>query len=132
MKFPKITSAPLTQLPTDSSELTPQENYIFEKIFQPEIQMFMNEQSKKVVQANLEEAKEKHSNEHHHSDNHSEKSLKKKAIIAFLFTVIIILLCMSPVPSIISSSMTSSKNKFFIISLVIFVLAFMFIPKFIK
>ena len=137
MKFPKITSAPLTQLPTDSSELTPQENYIFEKIFQPEIQMFMNEQSKKMALANLEDPKEKnnnkndHNQEHNH-DHHKAKSFKSKFIIAFLFTVILVLLCMSPVPSMISSTMTSSRNKFFIISLVIFIVAFMFIPKFIK
>jgi len=137
MKFPKITSAPLTQLPTDSSELTPQENYIFEKIFQPEIQMFMNEQSKKMALANLEDPKEKHNNKNdhkqeHNHDHHKPKSFKSKFIIAFLFTVILVLLCMSPVPSMISSTMTSSRNKFFIISLVIFIVAFMFIPKFIK
>jgi len=126
MKFPKITSAPLTQLPADSSELTPQENYIFEKIFQPEIQMFMAEQSKQMPQKGMRH------NDENNDEHNNEKPLMKKLIIAFVFTAIIILFSMSPVPSMLSSCMTSSRNLFFIICLLLFVVAFMFIPKFIK
>lgn len=127
MKFPKITSAPLTQLPTDSSELTPQENYIFEKIFQPEVQMFMTEQSKRMAQKDLEEPKEKHTDKHH-----EHKPMSRKLLIAFIFTLFIVVFSISPMPSMISSSLTSSRKLFFAIVLAIMVASFMFIPKFIK
>ena len=133
MKFPKITSAPLTQLPTDSSELTPQENYIFEKIFQPEVQMFMTEQSKRMAQKDLEEPKDKHTDKHTDNHKHHErKSVGKKLLIAFLFTLIIVVFSLSPLPSTISSSFSTSRNLFYVIVLAIMVASFMFIPKFIK
>lgn len=130
MKFPKVASIQINQLPTDSSAMTPQEKYIFDTIFLPEVneferssQMYQQEQLQNQKQNQNEMVQ--HSKDH---DNHDKKKhchpFGKKLFISVLLTAIIIVFAISPLPSLIKGSMVSPVILSAVI-LGIFVLSFL-------
>ena len=130
MKFPKVSSVPIVQLPTDSSVLTPQEKYIFDTIFLPEV----NEFEKSSQAHELMKQKE---NSNLASQSQPEKETKKshpfgkKLIISLLLTAIVIVFAISPIPSLVRTS-TSSPIILSGIIFSLFAVSFLFLQSYIN
>jgi len=125
MKFPKISSVDLTSLPTDSSELTAQEKYIFDTVFEPEVKMFSQDYSKNFSQPPMmqQTIKEHFGYKTHHS-------LVKRITISLALTLIILLYSISPLPSMMSLKFNSVFT--YVMFLAVFLLCFLVLSKFIK
>lgn len=106
MKFPKVSSVPIVQLPTDSSVLTAQEKYIFDTIFIPEVNEFeRSSQAHELMTQKAKETLESHSKQEKETKNCH--SFGKKFIISILLTAIVIIFAISPIPSLVRKSTTS-------------------------
>lgn len=118
MIFPKITSVPFFQLPTDSSELTQQEDYLFKSIFSKT----PNTQSSivKTEQPNSSQT------------STESKSLTKKILISIIITTIIIIYSYSPIPCLLTDMMKKSSYYTFTSIIAILFASFFFLTKFIK
>lgn len=130
MKFPKVSSVSIVQLPTDSSVLTPQEKYIFDTIFLPEVNEFemssqahelMKQKENAILSAQSETEKE------------TKKShpFGKKLIISILLTAIVIIFAISPIPSLVRTS-TSSPIILSGIIFSLFAVSFLFLQSYIN
>lgn len=123
MKFPIIQSVDLNKLPTDSSELTSQEKYIFETIFQPDVQMYREQTIQQPLQQGIIS---------NFKDQIKSRSLIKKIIVSLALTGIIVLYSWSPAPCIISSFLRNSPMYILTMVIVLFILSFFLLEKFIK
>lgn len=132
MKFPKIASIEINQLPTDSSILTPQEKYIFDTIFLPEVNEFeKSSQQHDLLQQQLQQNHQLAS--HSQLEKHSRKchSFGKKFIISILLTVIVIIFAISPLPTFVRSC-TSSPMIISILIFAIFAISFLFLQPYVN
>ena len=136
MKFPKVASVDLSQLPTDSSELTPQESYIFSTIFQPEIdaynQLKMQSQNNNTNMQQLQSNQQPQLKEHLSKKSSKNMSVKTRMLLSLMFVVLIVVFSVTPIPNTIGSMMKNSPLYFAIIVLILFVLSFMLFTRYIK
>ncbi len=130
MKFPKVSSVPIVQLPTDSSVLTPQEKYIFDTIFLPEVNEFeRSSQAHDLMTQKAKETLESHSKQEKETKNCH--TFGKKFIISVLLTAIVIIFAISPIPSLIRTS-TSSPIILSGIIFSLFAVSFLFLQTYIN
>jgi len=146
MKFPKVASVDLSQFPTDSSELTPQENYIFNTIFQPEInaynEMRMQNQSNNQSlrqQPNSQDPSNPHAKQSQQQlKDHQGKKISKnmpiktRLLLSLMFVILIVVFSLTPIPNSIGNMLKNSPIYFAMIVLVLFLFAFMILTKYIK
>jgi cation transport ATPase len=138
MKFPKVTSIQINQLPTDSSVMTPQEKYIFDTIFLPEVdefekssQLYQEQQQNLQKQLLSSQSQDKLQTKEH---NHNEKSCHpfgKKLLISIVLTALIIVFAISPLPSLVKGS-TSSPVILSAIIFAVFAVSFLFFQSYVK
>jgi cation transport ATPase len=112
MKFPKVASIQINQLPTDSSAMTPQEKYIFDTIFLPEVNEFerssqMYQQQQLLQNQNQLQKAENTQDQDKDATKKASHPFGKKLFISVLLTAIIIVFAISPLPSLIKGSMVS-------------------------
>jgi p-aminobenzoyl-glutamate transporter AbgT len=136
MKFPKVASVDLSQLPTDSSELTPQESYIFSTIFQPEIdaynQLKNQSQNNNTNMQQLQSNQQPQLKEHLSKKSSKNMSVKTRMLLSLMFVVLIVIFSITPIPNTIGSMMKNSPLYFGLIVLILFVLSFMLFTRYIK
>lgn len=141
MKFPKVASVDLSQLPTDSSELTPQESYIFNTIFQPEIDAYnqtrmqtQNNNGSKQQQSQLQDPQQYQQLKEHQAKKGSKNNMcvKSRMLLSLMFVILIVIFSITPIPNTIGSMMKNSPMYFAIIVLVLFALSFMLFTRYIK
>lgn len=121
MIFPKITSVPFFQLPTDTSELTQQEDYLYKSLFNktPNTQSGMVKTSSTGSTADS-------------SSPLLEHSLTKKILISIIITAIIVIYSYSPIPCILRDLMKKSTSYTIGSIVILLVASFFFLTKFIK
>jgi hypothetical protein len=132
MIFPKVTSVPINQLITDSSELTPQESYIFNTVFQKDIQSFKQENdahNKLQPQTNIVKSTDDSTNYKFLCPEHSTMT---KVIISVILTGIIILYTISPLPNMVNSILKINSTVTWASILGLFVFVYFFLVKFIR
>jgi uncharacterized membrane protein YkgB len=130
MKFPKIASIEINQLPTDSSILTPQEKYIFDTIFLPEVNEFeKSSQQHELMQQKLSSQNQQIASHPKHEGKKCH-SFGKKFIISILLTAIIIIFAISPLPSVVRTS-TASPMIISVIIFALFAISFLFLQPYI-
>ncbi len=120
MIFPKITSVPFFQLPTDASELTQQEEYLYKSLFNKT----PNTQSGIV--------KTSTSSSNPENSILTEHSLTKKILISIIITAIIIIYSYSPIPCILTGLMKKSSSYTIVSIAILLIASFFFLTKFIK
>lgn len=120
MIFPKITSVPFFQLPTDASELTQQEDYLYKSLFN------------KTPNAQSGIVKTSTSSSNPESSVLPEHSLTKKILISIIITAIIIIYSYSPIPCILTGLMKKSTSYTFASIVILLIASFFFLTKFIK
>jgi hypothetical protein len=121
MIFPKITSVPFFQLPTDASELTQQEDYLYKSLFNktPNAQSGMVKTSSTGSNADPNSPLREH-------------SLTKKILISIIITAIIVIYSYSPIPCILTDLMKKSISYTFASIVILLIASFFFLTKFIK
>lgn len=132
MIFPKVTSVPITQLITDSSELTAQETYIFNTVFQKDIQSFKqdNEEYNNLQsKANVIKSNEGISNYNISCPQHSTIT---KIILSVILTGIIILYTISPLPTMVNSLLKINSSVTWASIVGLFAFVYFFLVKFIR
>jgi len=92
--------------------MTPQEKYIFDTIFLPEVNEFerssqMHQQQQLQSQLQSQNEMVKHTKNHDSHDKKHCHPFGKKLFISLLLTAIIIVFAISPLPSLIKGSMVS-------------------------
>ena len=144
MKFPKVASVDLSQFPTDSSELTPQENYIFNTIFQPEINAY--NEMRMQNQSNNPSSRQQPISQNHTNPQQSQQQLKDhqgkkmsknmpmrtRLLLSLMFVILIVVFSLTPIPNSIGNMMKNSPIYFAMIVLVLFLFAFMILTRYIK
>ena len=120
MIFPKITSVPFFQLPTDASELTQQEDYLYKSLFN------------KTPNAQSGIVKSSTSSSNPETSVLPEHSLTKKILISIIITAIIIIYSYSPIPCILTGLMKKSSSYTFGSIVILLIASFFFLTKFIK
>jgi hypothetical protein len=120
MIFPKITSVPFFQLPTDASELTQQEEYLYKSLFNKT----PNSQSG-IVKTDATSSNSA-------SSPLPEHSLTKKILISIIITAVIIIYSYSPMPCILTGIMKKSSYYTFASIVILLIASFFFLTKFIK
>jgi hypothetical protein len=132
MKFPKIASIEINQLPTDSSILTPQEKYIFDTIFLPEVIEFeRSSQQHEFMQQHQKDLMRQKLTSESQSEEKKPHPFSKKFIISILLTAIVIIFSISPLPSFVRSS-TKSPMIISIMIFAIFAISFLFLQNYIN
>lgn len=121
MIFPKITSVPFFQLPTDASELTQQEDYLYKSLFNKT----PNTQSGMVKMSSTSSNADPNSSLHGHT-------LTKKILISIIITAVIIIYSYSPFPCILTDLMKKSTSYTLVSIIILLVVSFFFLTKFIK
>jgi len=119
MIFPKITSVPFFQLPTDASELTQQEDYLYKSIFN----------KTPSTQSGIVKNVQSDSNGQSQDSNHT---LTKKILISLIITSIIIIYSFSPIPCMLTGIMKKSTSYMFVAIIALLIASFFFLTKFIK
>ena len=135
MKFPQISSVDINQLPTDASELTPQEEYIFETVFEPEVKMFNEQYSKNFQQPinqpyNNQVAISQNSGKSNNKEGEKKHGLVRRVLISLSLTALIVLYSLSPMPNIVKYKFGSFYTIIFVVLLLLF--SFFTLSKFIK
>lgn len=119
MIFPKIISVPFFQLPTDASELTQQEDYLYKSLFNKT----PNAQTG-IVKTDATSTKP--------GSSPPEHSLTKKILISIIITAVIIIYSYSPIPCILTGLMKKSSSYTFASIVILLIASFFFLTKFIK
>lgn len=131
MIFPKVTSLPLNQLITDSSELTSQESYIFNTIFQKDLQSFKQEHDahNKLQSKSITVTDDSLKNQ---PLLYSQHSIMTKIIISIILTGIILLYTISPIPSMLNTLLKTNSTIAWGSVVGLFAFAYFFLVKFIR